>query len=486
MGWIKKYKLLLLLLLVPWFVLLAKAPLTKFIPQTYGTEFQSPLGDTLQKDTRFTIRNIIITGNRKTKPQIILRELIFKSGDNYNLQDLLRRFEEGRRQLLNTSLFHEVIIAVISFDGNNVDVSIDVRERWYLFPIPYFKLIDRNFNEWINQHNASLKRVNYGFKLAYYNSTGRDDELRAALTSGYTKQVLLNYDRPFFDEKMKWGINLGVALGKNREVNYNTINNKLVSVDSAIYLHSFFRGKIEFTYRPAIKTRHRFGFAYTDEKVDDTVIALNPFYFKDHRNQVHFPEIYYQMTYFDVDYIPYPLQGYVAELSISKKGFNKTINEWQIIAKGSGTWPIAGKTYLNLRAVGSIKAPFKQPFYNQRFLGYADMGMQGYEMYVIDGVAGGYVKTVLSREVFDFNINIPSKKYKTLNHIPFRIFAKVYGNAGYVHNPQGGNNFLANKMLYSGGVGLDLLTFYDFVLKVEWSFNPLNQNGLYLHRKNYF
>jgi hypothetical protein len=41
-------------------------------------------------------------------------------------------------------------------------------------------------------------------------------------------------------------------------------------------------------------------------------------------------------------------------------------------------------------------------------------------------------------------------------------------------------------MLYSGGLGIDIITFYDVVIKLEWSFNQLGQNGLFLHRKTIF
>jgi hypothetical protein len=41
-------------------------------------------------------------------------------------------------------------------------------------------------------------------------------------------------------------------------------------------------------------------------------------------------------------------------------------------------------------------------------------------------------------------------------------------------------------MLYSTGIGIDVLTLYDFTLKLEWSFNQLGQNGLFLHRKSIF
>jgi len=79
-----------------------------------------------------------------------------------------------------------------------------------------------------------------------------------------------------------------------------------------------------------------------------------------------------------------------------------------------------------------------------------------------------------------------ARKNKEESHIPVRIFGKIYGNTGYVYNPQPGENSLTNKILYSGGVGIDILTIYDFTLKLEWSFNQLGQNGLFLHIRNDF
>ena len=79
---------------------------------------------------------------------------------------------------------------------------------------------------------------------------------------------------------MKWGAKFGFALGKNREVNYNTIDNKEVFLkDTNNFIRSFFRTNLELTYRRAVKTRHRFGIAYTEEKIEDTIVKLNPSYF---------------------------------------------------------------------------------------------------------------------------------------------------------------------------------------------------------------
>ena len=101
-------------------------------------------------------------------------------------------------------------------------------------------------------------------------------------------------------------------------------------------------------------------------------------------------------------------------------------------------------------------------------------------------MAGGYIKTTFTREILNFNIKTPNIKGKRAERIPVRIFAKVYGNTGYVHNPQPGDNLLSNKMLYSGGFGIDILTFYDVTFRFEYSFNQLGQGGLFIHRKTIF
>src|ERR1043165_8434117 len=65
--------------------------------------------------TPFVVGEIIIEGNKRTKPYIIERELPFKTGDSIYLPELVKAFEISRQQLINTSLFNEVIISLKSF-----------------------------------------------------------------------------------------------------------------------------------------------------------------------------------------------------------------------------------------------------------------------------------------------------------------------------------------------------------------------------------
>jgi outer membrane protein assembly factor BamA len=439
-------------------------------------------------DSLYVIGDIDITGNIKTKESIILREISIKKGEAYTISDLVKKFEYARRQLMNTALFQSAIVAAQRFEGNTVFITVIVKERWYLFPIPYLKPVDRNLNQWVVEQKASLKRINFGGKLLYNNASGRNDKLRVWLIGGYTKQVTMSYDRLYFDKKMKWGARFGFSIGKNHEMNYNTIDDKQVFLkDNNRYLRNFSNTFFELTYRRAIKTRHSFGIAYTTEKVMDTVIHVNPEYFNRQKNKLLYPEIYYNLVYYDLDYIPYPTKGYAADIYVGKKGFNRNMNVWHLSAKALGSWRIMPGTFFSTNIYGAIRLPFKQPFYNQRFLGYNDIFMQGYEYNVIDGVAGGYIKATVSRELVNFKIRIPpAKKGKEAIYIPFRIFGKIFGNTGYVYNPQPGENRLPNSNLFSGGLGIDIVSFYDVTFKLDWTFNQLGQNGIYFHRKSIF
>ena len=439
-----------------------------------------------QREAHFMVRNIVIEGNKKTKPSVILRELFFKSGDSLRLPELVQKFELARQQLMNTTLFHEVIVALKSFEGYDVDVLIIVRERWYVFPLPYFKPVDRNLNQWLVEQNASLKRVNYGLKLLYNNVTGRNDKMQLWLITGYTQQFLLNYHRPYFDKKMKWGYTISAGMGNNKEVNHNTIDDKQAFLRQDSVLRKFQSYSAELIYRDKIRTRHRFRIGFVNEWVADTILKLNPGFFGNGGNRVRFPEFSYILNYLDLDYIPYPTKGYAGELTFSKRGLSKANNVWELVGKGSANWPTGKNAFFSLNAFATIKLPFSQPYYNRRMLGYGDAFLQGYEYYVIDGMASAYLKGAFTRRLFGFKINTPVTKKLVPQRIPFNIYGRVFTNVGYVYNRFDEMNTLPNRILVSGGFGIDITSIYDFTLKLDWSFNQIGQNGLFIHRRSMF
>ena len=59
------------------------------VPSSDTTNTEIKTGD--QAAAPFIIRNITIVGNRKTKGSIILREIPFKQGDHFQLQQLVNK-----------------------------------------------------------------------------------------------------------------------------------------------------------------------------------------------------------------------------------------------------------------------------------------------------------------------------------------------------------------------------------------------------------
>jgi hypothetical protein len=148
-------------------ILLLGSLLLRAQPTTTDSQaVAAPVSTTVQEPqpTPFVVGLIYIEGNKRTKSYIIKRELPFNTGDSIYLPDLVKGFEIGRQQLFNTGLFNEVIVALKAFRGYEVDIIIQVKERWYLFPLPYLRPVDRNLSEWARQ-GYGLDRINYGLKF---------------------------------------------------------------------------------------------------------------------------------------------------------------------------------------------------------------------------------------------------------------------------------------------------------------------------------
>lgn len=437
----------------------------------------------------YTVGQIIITGNRKTKNYIIARELAFKSGDTLTLAELVKSFQLAHDRLFNTHLFNEVIVYLKGFRGYIADVQIDVKERWYIFPLPYFKPVDRNLSAWA-QKGYKLNRVNYGAKFTHYNFTGRNDNLTAWLITGYARQFELYYNQPYADKSLKHGFGMGFTYAQLKEVDAFTANNQqgFINADTISYAGKYLSEQLSFSlryfYRPGLKIRHFLGFNLAHTKVDSAVTVWNAHYFNNGKTAVTYPELTYILNYTDVDYVAYPLKGIIFETGITRRGIDRDMNLWQLYAKITRSWQLGRKWWFGIQNNNVLKWPLSQPFYNQQLIGYSDLYLRGLDRYVIDGTAGSVVRNTLFRELFNFNI--PFLRMTSHDRIPFRIYATAFSDAGYAYNEDFKANSLVNRLLYTAGFGIDIVTFYDLNFRFDYSFNQLGQNGLFLHIRNDF
>lgn len=435
------------------------------------------------------VRNIIVTGNKHTKTYIIKRELDIKEGDTIAIRNLTERIKKGRENINNTTLFLEVKADPLITDPYTTDIIVSVREKWYIYPLPEFSLVDRSWDEWISKYNASLKRVNYGIRFVHNNLTGRKDGLNIKLINGYTRNIGFSYKAPYSNPSLTNGFSIGAGYSQTHEIAYKTsYNNNLVYFNNGEFARSAWNISGAYSIRKKINKSETIGINYNNIEVVDSIqtAPYNPHYFNS-SSHVSFADIYYAFQYNDVNNIQYPLRGYTIGFNVIKRGFgfNGGIDMLSIHGEYDKYWKLGHKWYTSLQMQGKIKLPFDQPYFNQQAMGFGNAYLRGLEYAVIDGVAYSILKVNLKREILNFVIPTPLKS-KTFHRIPVKVYAKAYTDYGYSYSRDGFTTQLSNKFLYSGGVGLDVLTVYDIQFRFEYSFNQLGQNRLFLHNDKGF
>jgi len=432
------------------------------------------------KKSSLLIADIKIVGNKRTKPYVILREMTLKKGDIITAQELTKQIEISKNQIFNTALFLETNITKESKTGDIITITIEVKERWYLFPLPYMVLVDRNFNQWWVTENHDLSRVNYGIKFTQFNLTGNNDGMEVWFINGYNKQINCRYNLPFFDKGLKSGINVGYTYSSQKELNDSTSFNKQVFVKGNDFVRTINRADITYSYRPDQKWRHYVSAYFTKESIADTIFKSNSFYYPDNRKELQYVELSYSFRYLNLDYNSFPTKGYSFNGYLYKRGLDKTTNLWQVGLGAFYARPLWNKAFLWLSGAATAKTPNNINYINQRLFGYGDFVLRGLEYYVVDGDAGAVAKITLHQKIFNYTLNTHLKS-KNYSKIPFGYYLKLYGDAGYAHNSFAGNSLLNNKLMYTAGIGLDVVSIYDFIFRFELSFNQLGTHGLYLH-----
>jgi outer membrane protein assembly factor BamA len=450
--------------------------------------------DDLQKNDTASIKvsSIKITGNKRTKGYIIEREMQFKVGDYLKKDALPTSFKQAQTQIYNTTLFIDVKIDSLVLSDTTLQVNVYVRERWYIFPTPQFSLVDRSYKEWIQTFNADLNRVVYGIDFTHYNFSGRRDQLSITLLSGYSRNISFSYSSPYSNSKLTEGFSISASITQNKEIGYRTSyeNKPLVFNKGKALIYTkegFVRDNYQmdgsYSWRRGYFKRTGISLGLNYLVVNDSItdIKYNPNYFGNNNTKQFYTDINFGVAYANTDKNAYPLNGLIYNYGISKRGlgFSGGINSTTLFGSFAKYVPHKHNFFSSIKASGIVKIPFDQAYINQRAIGFGSLRLRGLELYIVDGVAAFTTNYTFSKKLFSFRIPIPFK-IKALPYVPFTFFAKTYADMGYSYIPQQYNTRLNNRFLYTGGIGLDILSLYDIVFKIEYSFNQLGQKGLFL------
>lgn len=426
------------------------------------------------------INAIHIDGNAKTKSYIIARELPYHVGDMVANDSLNLLNTIAQQQLFNTALFLDVIVEANKVDSASVDIDIKVKERWYFFPIPYFRWVDRNFSEWWTVNNRSLDRVNYGLNLRQGNVTGNNDKLTIGFITGYTHQTTLRYQFPYFDKKLKYGLGMSWLNFTQKEINSSTINDKQIFYKTIGVIQKGYRGSVSLLYRPNLFERHSIQLGVGKNEISDSALLNQPIFLPNFKKSFSYADLTLSFTKVKFNYNAYPSKGSSTEL-VAYQRFSAASNLTTFQFRQMYVHPFTKNRFVLLESNSVVKFLPNQNYLDSKLMGYGNMQMNGLEYYVIDGNAASLVRAQIHQSLGTVRAkSVLSQKY--FPEIKFQVWLKAFSNLGYVYSEHPNNSTkLSNTLLRTAGVGIDIIGMYDFVLKIDYSVNQLGDKGLYLH-----
>ncbi len=436
-----------------------------------------------QNDDKVVVQNITISGNKRTKERIIRRELAMQVGDTILKSELNNKIEIDRRKISNTNLFltieFKTTVDSVQSQTQNIDIQIVVKERWYLLAYPTLGLSDRNFNEWWYDRGRDLGRLIYGIDGTQYNLTGNNDRLRVRANFGFIPRTDIYYYTPYIDKAQKIGLLIGFSRIVNRTLAYRTNNDKLQFFNSDIRTRERFVPFVSLSRRQKFYGYHSLDFRYSFMTVADTIVKLNDNYLSKNQSNQNYGQLTYSYLYDNRDNVQYALKGKVWAVQLSRSGVFRSDNAhlWEANIDWLQFVPISKKLFFSYAAEVKAILPTDQPFSMTRGLGYSTDLVRGYELYVIDGQHYGYLKTNLRYKLFDKIFHLKFLKLSQFNTIPIAIYPNIYADIGYVVNNYANlnNSKLANRPLVGAGVGLDVVTWYNVVARLNYSGNQLGE-----------
>jgi hypothetical protein len=154
-------------------------------------------------------------------------------------------------------------------------------------------------------------------------------------------------------------------------------------------------------------------------------------------------------------------------------------------AKITTDWyqPIKGRWYWASNLTMKMSAGQDVPYFLNQGLGYKNDYVRTYELYVIDAMNFALVKNNLKYAILNpVTRYIPFIKNERFGKIHFALYANVFFDCAYSWKmPENPTSFLDNKFIFGTGIGLDFVTYYDKVLRLEYGINDMGETGLFIH-----
>jgi len=449
---------------------------------------QAPSQDTVW------VRTIILSGAKKTKSQVILRELSFKEDDGLLLKDLPKILERSRQNVFNLGLFSEVRIEHFIL-GKELHIVIHLEERWYIFPIPKVKAEERNSYDMIKAFgNGDFHRVSYGLDLQWFNVTGRNETLVFFGQLGFFQRLRFRYSHPGIFGMQYTDLTVGASYINKNEIITGTENGEAI-------WNRLESEPLETANNVFLSVRHRLNLykmlsaslEYTQRKYRDSLNIFNQSFLAGDALEAHYPVLTLAFTHDTRDFHSFPLEGRRYQLLLRLAG-PEGLGTHQF-AKFGFTWaehiPLSKRFNFAYGIQNIFTLGESLPYYEKSAIGLSrsdlpgiSTELRGYERYAIDGSMVSMAKAEFKFAIVPYQtLHLRKMPVKMLRQMPFGVYLSSYADMGRIEDNtlSDFDRAFKGQNLLGYGIGLNIIGFYDMMVRVEYSRNHLAEGGIYFH-----
>ena len=455
------------------------------------------------------ISQIEITGNKRTKEKIIIRELDFNPEDSLatyergaasdvlfgqkrfsrkDSSELVMRMNYSRENIINTKLFLEVDLYLEHIEGADYKLRIDVNERWYFWAFPIIQLDYPNFNDWLQ--DPDLDYLTMGLFTAHNNLWGLGHQASFKGFLGSSQGVGLGYYIPWIGHGQKIGLLLGAGYRNSAVIEYGSLDNErqIMFEQGSMQNYSFVS---TLTARPGLYTYSNVIIAANHLQISDSLYTLTQdeslaSFLPEGEQSVDYINLYIEYKYDSRNSHAYPLKGNYLKGFVNKIGMGILSHDIDYFYYGvdmhfyqqiSERWFTA--EMFKMVNSSSENIPY---FFKKNLTSKVDF-IRGYDYYALRGDEMYYFRSNLKYNLIKPNVKKARKekhKDSKFRNLPYAFYLNFIADAAYMKDDfYGEYNPYNNKMLYSWGLGLDFVTYYDMVLRFEYVFTNINSHGFF-------
>jgi outer membrane protein assembly factor BamA len=447
------------------------------------------------------ITGVVITGNKLTKERIITRELDFRIGDSLatsrrdkarafsekrfytkDSSELLLRMQYSRENIINTKLFLRVDLSLEQVEGNSYKLHIDVNERNYFWIFPVVKLNAPNFNEWLR--DIDLSELSMGLFTSHNNLWGLSHQASLIGYVGPSWAIAFGYYIPWIGKGQKTGLRMGFGYENLAVAEYGSLENKrqMLYENGSI---SDYKLNATLTLRPGLYNYGTVKLSAQHITISDTMFSLDSNFLAGHKKTNQSVSLYADYYYDSRNSHSYPLKGSLLRVFVDKRGLGILSKDVDLFFYGIDFHfyqKIGKKFYVaEMFKVVSSSGQNYPYYYQQSITGKKDF-IRGFDLYTIKGDQILYSRNNIKYELVKPSIKKakPGQENNKFKNIQYAFYLNAFADAGYVDNKFTVDNPMNNKMLFSWGLGIDFVTYYDLVLRFEYAFTSEGTNGFFI------